>query len=295
MPAIDVRGLTKRYGETVANDDLEFAVEEGEIFGYLGPNGAGKSTTIRQLLGFQSPTAGTAYVLGSDVRDERALRRAKARIGFLPGDPAFDGGATGAEFLDYQAALKGDERRAELLDIFRPPLDRKIREYSSGNRQMLGIVQAFMHDPDLVVMDEPTSGLDPLKQERFNRFLREERTAGTTVFFSSHVLGEVRRVCDRVGIIRDGRLVAVEGVDELLDRGGKRVRVHTAEPIDEAALDLDGVVGLERVGREVQFTFAGDFDDLVDALADLDIVDLDVEEPPIEEVFMHFYGEAGGA
>jgi ABC-2 type transport system ATP-binding protein len=290
MVAIDVRGLTKRYGETVANEDLAFDVEEGEIFGYLGPNGAGKSTTIRQLLGFQSPTAGTAYVLGRDVRDERALRRAKARVGFLPGDLAFDGGVTGTAFLDYQAALKGDERREELLDLFTPPLDRKIREYSSGNRQMLGIVQAFMHDPDLVIMDEPTSGLDPLKQERFNRFLREERAAGTTVFFSSHVLGEVRRVCDRVGIIRNGRLVAVEGVEELLSRAGKRVRVHTADPLDESALDLDGVVEFSRVGREAQFTFTGDFDDLVDALDGVDLVDLDVEEPPIEDVFMHFYG-----
>jgi ABC-2 type transport system ATP-binding protein len=296
MPAIDVRGLTKRYGETVANEDLEFSVEAGEIFGYLGPNGAGKSTTIRQLLGFQSPTAGTAYVLGSDVRDERALRRAKERIGFLPGELAFDGGVTGTAFLDYQAALKGDKRREELLGLFRPPIDRKIREYSSGNRQMLGIVQAFMHDPDLVVMDEPTAGLDPLKQERFNRFLREEREAGTTVFFSSHVLGEVRRVCDRVGVIRDGRLVAVEGVEELLERGGKRVRIHTADPVDESELDLDGVVGFSQVGREAQFTFAGDFDDLVDALDGVDLVDLDVEEPPIEEVFMHFYGrEDAGA
>jgi ABC-2 type transport system ATP-binding protein len=291
MAAIDVQGLTKQYGETLANDALDFSVATGEIFGYLGPNGAGKSTTIRMLLGFHAPTAGTATVLGADVRDESALRAARASVGYLPADPAFDESVTGTEFLDYQAALKGDTRRDDLLELFDPPLDRRIREYSSGNRQMLGIVQAFMHDPDLVIMDEPTSGLDPLKQEAFHTFLRDERDGGTTVFFSSHVLGEVRRVCDRVGIIRDGRLVTVEDVEELLERGGKRVRVQTATPLTEADLDLDGVVEFERVGQQAQFTFTGDYNDLVSALAARDVVDLDVEEPPIEEVFIHFYGD----
>jgi len=290
MTAIEVEGLTKAYGDTLANDHLDFAIERGEIFGYLGPNGAGKSTTIRQLMGFQSPTEGTAHVLGADVRDEAALREARARIGFLPGELAFTPSVTGDEFLDYQAALKGGERRDELLDLFTPPLDRKIREYSTGNKQMLGIVQAFMHDPDLVVMDEPTSGLDPLKQEAFNRFLRAERDRGKTVFFSSHVLGEVRRVCDRVGIIREGRLVTVEDVEELLARGGKRVRVHTEEPLTAADLGVDGVVDFAAEGREAQFTFTGDYDALFEALAARRIVDIEIDEPPIEDVFMHFYG-----
>jgi ABC-2 type transport system ATP-binding protein len=291
MTAIDVSGLTKSYDGFVANDDLTFTVETGEVFGYLGPNGAGKSTTIRTLLGFQSPTAGSATLLGHDIRDARALREAKARIGYLPSEPAFDPTVTGEEFLDYQGALKGDSRRDELLDLFTPPLEKRIREYSSGNRQMLGIVQAFMHDPDLLVMDEPTSGLDPLKQETFNAFLRDERDAGKTVFFSSHILGEVRRVCDRVGIIREGRLVTVEDVETLLERGGKRVHLHTEDPLDESALALDGVVAFERVGREAQFTFTGDYNDLLSALADHSVVDIDIEEPPIEEVFMHFYGD----
>jgi len=290
MAVIEVQGLTKAYGDTLANDHLEFSIESGEIFGYLGPNGAGKSTTIRQLLGFQSPTEGTATIFGHDVRDDRALREAKARIGFLPGEPAFTPSVTGAELLDYQAALKGDERRDELLDLFTPPLDRQIREYSTGNKQMLGIVQAFMHDPDLLIMDEPTSGLDPLKQEAFHGFLRDERDRGKTVFFSSHILGEVRRVCDRVGIIRDGQLVTVEAVDELLARGGKQVRVHTADPVVEADFDVDGVVGFTSEGRQAQFTFAGDYNDLFAALSDHRLVDIEIDEPPIEEVFMHFYG-----
>ncbi|WP_311170921.1 ABC transporter ATP-binding protein [Halobellus ordinarius] len=290
MAAIEVQGLTKAYGETLANDHLEFSIERGEIFGYLGPNGSGKSTTIRQLLGFHAPTAGTATVLGADIRDEQALREVKSRIGFLPGEASFDGAVTGEAFLDYQERLKGGARRDELLELFTPPLNRKIREYSTGNRQMLGIVQAFMHDPDLVILDEPTSGLDPLKQETFNQFLRNERDAGTTVFFSSHVLGEVRRVCDRVGIIRDGRLVTVESVDDLLKRGGKRVRVHTAEPLDTSDLGFDGVVDFESEGKQAQFTFTGDYDDLFEMLSSYQILDVEIDEPPIEEVFMHFYG-----
>ena len=210
MAAIAVDGLTKDYGEVVANDALSFEVESGEIFGFLGPNGAGKTTTIRMLMGFQSPTAGGATVLGRDVTDEADLIEAKRAIGYLPGDPSFDESVTGREFLDYQARLKGEERRGELLDLFTPPLDRPIREYSTGNKQMLGIVQAFMHDPELVIMDEPTSGLDPLKQSEFNAFVREQRDRGMTVFFSSHVLSEIQRVCDRVGIIREGKLVALE-------------------------------------------------------------------------------------
>ncbi|MFB6094471.1 MAG: ATP-binding cassette domain-containing protein [Halanaeroarchaeum sp.] len=291
MGVIDVEGLTKVFGETRANDGVEFSVREGEIFGYLGPNGAGKSTTLRTLMGFLTPTAGTATVLGRDVRDESALIEAKRNVGYLPGDLNFDGSVTGREFLDLQAALKGDDRREEMTERFSPPLDRRIREYSSGNRQMLGIVQAFMHDPRVLVMDEPTSGLDPLVQERLNAFLRSERDDGKTVLFSSHILGEVRRVCDRVGIIRDGSIVAVETVEDLLDKGGKRVRVHTATPLAREDLDLEGVVEFDQVGRETHFTFAGDYNDLVDRLADFDVVDLEVDEPPIEDVFMHFYGE----
>ncbi|MFB6184199.1 MAG: ATP-binding cassette domain-containing protein [Haloarculaceae archaeon] len=291
MAAIEVDGLTKRYGETVANDDLTFEVREGEVFGYLGPNGAGKTTTIRTLLGFQSPSSGTARVFGHDVRDEDELITAKADVGYLPSEIGFDGGVTGRTFLDYQASLKGDGRREELLELFHPPLDRKIRTYSSGNKQMLGIVQAFMHDPDLVIMDEPTSGLDPLKQDLLNDFLRRERDRGTTVFFSSHVLSEVRRVCDRVGIIRDGTLAALEDIDALLQRGGKRVRIHTETPLSADALDLDGIIEFDRVGQRTQFTFAGDYNALLAALADYDIVDFEVDEPPLEDVFMHFYGE----
>ena len=291
MAVIDVTGLTKDYGDTLANDDLTFSVEEGEIFGYLGPNGAGKTTTIRQLLGFIAPTSGTATVLGADITDARALREARRNIGYLPGELSFTESVTGRSFLEYQAKLKGEDRLAEMTELFDPPLDRKIRTYSSGNRQMLGLIQTFMHDPDLVIMDEPTSGLDPLKQEQLNRFLREEREAGTTVFFSSHVLGEVRRACDRVGIIREGELVALEDIDSLLSKGGKRVRIHTEDPLSTDDFDLEGVVEFEQVGTVTRFTFTGDYNELLATLSGYSLVDMEIEEPPLEEIFMHYYGE----
>ncbi|WP_440990718.1 ABC transporter ATP-binding protein [Haloarchaeobius baliensis] len=311
MSAITVDGLTKEYGEVLANDAVSFEVAEGETFGYLGPNGAGKTTTIRTLMGFQSPTAGTATMLGADVRDEAALVEAKADVGYLPSNPGFDETATGTEILDLHASVKGDARRAELLDLFDVPVERKIRSYSTGQKQKLGLVQAFMHDPDLVVMDEPTAGLDPLVQQRFNEFIRDETANGTTVFLSSHVLSEVRRVCDRVGIIRDGRIVTVERVGDLLDRSGKFVRLAVASDVaaTDVALDgvhdvsvqpLDGVAAgaaaggggtVAATGTELTFTFTGDLNALVDFADDFDVLELDVEEAPLEEVFMRFYDD----
>ncbi len=294
MAVIETEGLTKTFGETVAIEDLSLGIQAGEIFGFLGPNGAGKTTTIRTLLGFISPDSGRGSILGADIEDESALRAARRRIGYLPGELRFSESVTGRAFLEFQGRLKGEERLAEMTRLFDPPLDRKIRTYSSGNRQMLGLIQTFMHDPDLVIMDEPTSGLDPLKQERLNSFLREEREAGTTVFFSSHVLGEVRRACDRVGIIRDGSLVTVEDIKSLLGKGGKRVRIQTDTPVSADKLALDGVVEFEQVGTVTRFTFTGDYNALLEALQGYTLIDMEIEEPPIEEVFMHFYGEDNG-
>ena len=311
MAAISVSSLTKDYGDLRANDSLSFEVESGEVFGYLGPNGAGKTTTIRTLLGLIRPTDGTAEVLGADVRDEAALVEAKRRIGYLPANPAFDEGVTGRELLDLHGAVKGADRLEPLLDRFAPPLTRPIRQLSTGEVQKLGLVQAFMHDPDLVIMDEPTSGLDPLMQRSFNEFIAAEQERGTTVFMSSHVLGEVRRVCDRVAVLRAGRLVTIEAVENLLRRSGKTVRLRAAEPIDPAALEFDGVHDAEvhavdhdgeadeggfvfggeaRIVSEATLTYTGDINRLLDVVAAYDLVDLEVEEAPLEDVFMRFYG-----
>ncbi len=293
MAVIEVTDLTKDYGSVLGADSLSFTVEAGEVFGFLGPNGAGKTTTIRTLLGLLSPTSGTATVLGADVRDEAALLEAKRRIGYLPAHLGFNEEVTGERILDYHASIKGDSRRDELLEIFTPPVERPIREYSTGNERMLGIIQAFMHDPDLVIMDEPTSGLDPLKQEAFNEFIREERERGTTIFFSSHVLSEVRRICDRVGILREGRLVGLEDVETLLDQGGKRVRVQTTDGTSSGLTSLDGVIDVSTFAEGVQFIYTGDYNTLLRELASYDVREVEISEPPLEDVFMHYYGTNG--
>jgi ABC-2 type transport system ATP-binding protein len=290
-PPIVVENLDKHFGDVRAVDGVSFSVERGEIFGFLGPNGAGKSTTIRTLLGFLRPTAGESRVLGVDSTDRDGMREAKREIGYLPSDVQFYEGVTGAEALDYYGSLKGDERREELLEDFPVPLDRKVKTYSRGNRQKLAIVQAFMHEPDLLVMDEPTSGLDPLVQERFYDFLDREAARGATVFFSTHILGEVRRMCDRVAIIRGGRLVTVETIDDLLAKSGKVVRVETPDPVDPDDFAFEGVARVETTHGGLRLLVTGNYDDLLDRLSALHVTDLDVRETAIEDVFMHFYAE----
>jgi ABC-2 type transport system ATP-binding protein len=322
MAAIQLNGLTKYYGETRGIEDLSLDVREGEVFGFLGPNGAGKTTTIRTLMGFQSPTEGDATVLGHDVTDRSAMIEAKRQIGYIPAEMGFDESVTGQRFLRYQASLKGDTRSEELLELFDPPMDREIGEFSTGNKRKLAVVLAFMHDPDLVIMDEPTSGLDPLMQERFYEFIRSEKEKGTTFFFSSHILSEVQKICDRVGIIRNGHLVELEDVETLLDRGGKRVSVRVAEPVETSAFAIEGahdvsVTGDEqpaqpaatnggeaeqpttgkdapssgRKGTSVSFTYTGEYNALLEHLIEYGILDLDIEDAPLEDVFMRFYGE----
>lgn len=298
MAAIELDGLTKAFGDILANDDISLTVESGEIFGYLGPNGAGKTTTIRLLLGFLSPTSGSARILDTDIQDRNGLLTVKHNIGYLPAEQAFDETATGAEILDLHGAVKGEERRAELASRFEPPLDRQVRAYSRGNVQKLGLITTFMHDPDLVILDEPTTGLDPLVKHRFAEFLRGERDAGVTVFFSSHVLSEVRRLCDRVGIIRDGSIVTVDPIDSLLERTGKIVRLQSTIPIPQALTELDGIHDLEitetdasdRAFTECTFTFTGDLTELLTALPEDELLDLSIEEAPLEDVFLRFYG-----
>jgi len=313
MPAIETEGLSKYYGDVRGVEDLTFSVREGEVFGFLGPNGAGKTTAIRTLMGFQSPTEGTARVLGADVRDAEALRAARARVGFLPSEPGLDESVTGRRLIRYHGALRGDVRSDELLTVFDPPLDRKVREYSRGNKQMLAIVIAFMHDPDLVFMDEPTSGLDPLKQEELLEFVRAEQRRGKTFFFSSHILSEVRKVCDRVGIVRDGHLVELESVESLLDRSGKLVRVRVEGDVDAEDLAIDGAHDIAVSGdgavendtidgsgdldtgdgqaTTVSFTYTGAHEPLLRRLLEFDLLDLSIEEAPLEDIFMRFYGE----
>ena len=287
---IELEGLTKYYGDVKGIEDLSFTVDAGETFGFLGPNGAGKSTTIRLLLGLIRPTGGAARLLGRDVTDREALIEAKARIGHIPDDVQFYETMTGERHLDYYAGFRGDDRREELLERFPIPENRAVRDYSSGNRQKLAIVQAFMHDPDLLIMDEPTTGLDPLLQNEFYELLAEEQRRGVTVFFSSHILSEVRRTCDRVAIIRDGGLVTLEDIHTLLEKSGKVVTARLEESPDPSVFEFEGVSQVTVEDGAYTVILTGNYDALIDRLADFSVRDLSIRETSLEDVFMHFYG-----
>ena len=261
-----------------------------------------------------SPTEGTAAVLDADIRDGEALRAVRADVGYLPSEPSFNENVSGRRLLEYHGALRGDVRSDEMLELFDPPLGRKVREYSRGNKQMLAIVMAFMHDPDLLIMDEPTSGLDPLKQEELLEFIRAEQDRGKTFFFSSHILSEVRKVCDRIGIIREGRLVELEDVASLIDRSGKTVRANVGGSVTAAEFEIEGAHDVTVSGgpassespdqasdaqevdggeeaTSVSFTYTGAYEPLLGHLLEYEILDLAIEEAPLEDVFMRFYGD----
>jgi ABC-2 type transport system ATP-binding protein len=285
--------LSKRYGSIPALTDLSLEVRRGEIFGFLGPNGAGKSTTIRTLLGFLHPSAGRGTVLGLDaVRDTVEIRR---RTGYLPGGIAIYGSLSGADALKYLADLQGHPayRRDELTDRLKlsdADLKRRVRDYSRGMRQKLGVIQALQHDPELAILDEPTEGLDPLIQHAFYGLLEDLRSAGRTIFFSSHVLSEVERVCDRVAIIRAGRLMTVQGVDELLARRKRRITLRWRG----AAPDLTGIPGVEDVhvrGDRATGTLHGSVGPFVRAVASPALEDLTIEPASLEEAFLEYYAD----
>ena len=297
MSAIHAEELTKNYGRHRGIAAVDLEVEGGEVFGFLGPNGAGKTTTIRLLLDLIRPTSGSVKVLGLDPRrDGVALRR---RIGYLPGDLRLYERLTGRELLTYFARLRrlsglGDaERIAERLEL---ELDRPLQGLSKGNRQKVGLVQALMHRPDLLVLDEPTSGLDPLVQQTFYELLDEARAAGRTAFVSSHVLPEIQHVADRVGLIRDGRLVLEDTVEALRARGLVRVDVtFEVQPQPGEFAGLPGVRELERNGRRIRFALEGEIDPLVKALAQHHVVALESREADLEDVFLSLFQEPGDA
>jgi len=299
-PAIETVGLSKTYGGKVrALVGLDLRVERGEVFGYLGPNGAGKSTTIRLLLGLIHPTAGSASVFGLDTRvDGVAARR---QLGYLPGDLRLSDRLTGNEQLESLARLRGrvdGALRDELCERLGVVLDRPIRQLSRGNRQKLGLVQAFMHRPELVVLDEPTAGLDPLLQNEVRSLLRETAADGRTVFLSSHSLDEVQHVAERVGIIRAGQLVDVDAVESLRERALRHVTITFAEPADPSKFaGLDGVRVVSTDGAVLRLSAPEPaMDAVVKAAARHRIVDLVSQPADLEEIFLELYreGDDGG-
>jgi ABC-2 type transport system ATP-binding protein len=292
--AIRTEGLTKAYGSFRALDDLDLEVRSGEVFGYIGPNGSGKSTTIRLLLDLLRPTSGRAEVLGMDVRREGlAVRR---RLGYLAGELALYEQLTARELLRDLARLRAGVDTAyvtELADRFGLALDKPIRELSKGNKQKVGLIQAFMHRPEILILDEPTSGLDPLLQRAFHELIGELAAQGVTVLMSSHVLSELEHVADRVAMIREGKLLAVERIEDLKRTGPHKVVVTFAAPV--SAEELSSVPGVDAVdarGTLARFTVHGAMDPMIKAIAQHEVVTLTAEEPDLEELFIDRYEAA---
>ena len=289
---VRVDHLTKRYGSARGVDDLTFSVRRGEALGFLGPNGAGKTTTIRTMLDFIRPTSGTVRIFGMDPRAEGV--RVHRRIGYLPGEHALYERTTGEEYLRSFAGLRGGvewSHVSELADRFGLDLSRRIRALSHGNKQKVGLIQAFMHRPDLVILDEPTQGLDPLVQQTFYELIHEEiRERGATMFLSSHVLPEVEHVCHRVGIIREGRLATVADIAELTAKALRRMQVHFEGPVSPEAFErLPGVRDVVARDGSLLLSIEGSVDAVVKEAARHTVVALETHEPSLEDAFLAFY------
>jgi ABC-2 type transport system ATP-binding protein len=293
-PVIVMSGLSKDFGSGRGLFELDLDVGSGEIFGFLGPNGAGKSTTMRLLLDLIRPTSGSARVLGLDSR--RGSLEIRRRVGFLPGDFALYPKLTGRAVLDYLARLRGgvDLRvRGALAERFDADLDRPVRQLSTGNRQKLGLIQAFMHEPELLILDEPIAGLDPLVQRRFHELLAEVTAEGRTVFLSSHTLSEVERVTHRLAILRKGRLVVVDSLENLRKVAMQRLEIEFGEPVDGNEFREIPVVREVQVnGRTMTVGFEGSADAVVKAAAAHEVRAIRPREDDLEEIFLRYYGEA---
>jgi ABC-2 type transport system ATP-binding protein len=289
MNIIEVSKLTKYYGKSRGIVDVSFDVKEGEVFGFIGPNGAGKSTTIRLLLSLIHPSSGSAKLFGKDVLTSGPeIRR---DIGYLPSEVFYYEGMKVIDLLKYSASFyEGDssKRLHELSDYMELDLKRRIDDLSYGNKKKVGIVQGLLHSPKLLLLDEPTSGLDPLMQRKFFDLIRQENARGVTVFFSSHILGEVQRLCNRVGIIREGRIVEISDIRSLQQNNYKKVHV-IAEGLSAASFDLGGVTNLQIENGTARFFFKGDINQIMQKISGIKISDVTIEEPTLEEIFMHYY------
>jgi ABC-2 type transport system ATP-binding protein len=295
---IETDRLTKTYGKDRGIKNVDLTVNEGEVFGFLGPNGAGKTTTVRTLLGFMKPTDGRAEVFGLDIeKDSVAIR---ALIGNLPGEFTLEDRMTGDQLLKFFARLRGVkdlDYAYEIAERIDADMGRPMRRLSRGNKQKIGLVQAMFHKPPLLILDEPTGGLDPLVQEEFLKIIGEVKDEGRTVFFSSHTLNEVERICDRVGIIREGRLSAVENTDDLINKSFRHVSLTFAEELESEEANrfqnLEGVEGFDRDGVELTFDLHGNLDDMIKLAARHELVDMMYERPSLEEIFLAYYSDEG--
>ncbi|AHN21372.1 ABC transporter ATP-binding protein [Lysinibacillus sphaericus] len=290
MNVIEIKNLTKTYGKARGIADVSFNVEQGEIFGFIGPNGAGKSTTIRTLLSLIYPTSGSATIFGKDCI--QFAPEIKKEIGYLPSEIFYYDNMKVKDLLKYSASFyKKDcsKRMKELAKMMDLDLNKKIDDLSLGNKKKVGIVQGLLHEPKLIILDEPTSGLDPLMQQKFFELLEEENKKGATILFSSHILSEVQRLCNRVAIIKEGKIVTVEKISTLQENNYKKFKVETDAPLDKNYFQIDGVNKLDIHNNVTSFLFKGNINTVMKKIADIEITNLWIEEPDLEEIFLHYY------
>jgi ABC-2 type transport system ATP-binding protein len=290
MAVIETKKLTKYYGKSRGIIDVDLSIEEGEIFGFIGPNGAGKSTTIRTLLALIHPTSGSATIFGLDVITH--AKEIHQEIGYLPSEVFYYDNMKVKDLLNYSASFyKKDcsKRIKELAARLDLDLNKKIDDLSYGNKKKVGIIQGLLHSPKLILLDEPTSGLDPLMQNIFFDILAEENKRGATVLFSSHILSEVQKLCDRVAIIKDGKIVKIDSVQNMKEEAYLKVGFETKKPFDLSSLGLGKLNELTQSGNEVSFLYKGDINVLTKKLASLDLVHVNIHEAELEEIFLHYY------
>ena len=289
---IEIHNLTKYYGKARGISDVSFNVEEGEIFGFIGPNGAGKSTTIRTLLALIFPTSGSASLFGMDcIKDAPEIAK---RVGYLPSEVFYYDGMKVKDLLNYSASFyKKDckKRMQELSGRLDLDLNRKIDDLSFGNKKKVGIVQGLLHSPDLIILDEPTLGLDPLMQQIFFDLIREENQRGATVLMSSHILNEVQRICSRVAIIKEGKIIKFEKISTLQETSYKRFKIETRDSLPDDAFRIDGVSDLKIKDNTYSFIYRGDINLIISKIAAWKLVNLWADEPDLEEIFLHYYSK----
>jgi ABC-2 type transport system ATP-binding protein len=286
---LDVRKLTKAFGDFHAVKEANFTVNKGEIFGFLGPNGAGKSTSIRMILNILKPTSGEVVLFGDS---NLAPQDAHRKMGYLSGDMVLDGDLTGAQYVGLVSALHGgghEARITELADVLQADLSKKIGSYSRGNRQKIGLIAALLHEPELLILDEPSSGFDPLVQEIFMKLLREYRERGGTVFMSSHILSEVQQLCDRVAFIKDGEIISVQSLNELEAETAKRIHVVWAKGTKTSTVSLKGLKEVRHDQQGTIYSYEGEMPSLLATFAKLPVRDITIQEPDLEELFITYY------
>ncbi|AEY66731.1 ABC transporter ATP-binding protein [Clostridium sp. BNL1100] len=289
MSVIEIKNLTKSYGKARGINNINLSVEQGEIFGFIGPNGAGKSTTIRTLLGLIYPSEGSATIFGKSCTEHPEVRK---ELGYLPSEVFYYDNMRVMDLLKYSASFyKKDctRRIKELAEVMDLDLKKKIEDLSFGNKKKVGIVQGLLHEPKLIILDEPTSGLDPLMQQKFFELIAEENRKGATVFFSSHILSEVQKMCSRVAFIKDGKIIKLEKMSTLQENSYKKISIETKEIIPKEVFDIKGVSKLESKGKSINFIFKGNINLIMGKMADIDLRNISIEEPDLEEIFMHYY------